>query len=274
MHVEILMSHMGVTHDSKGLGQPGAKREAGADETPLPSGEASLYKSATMRLAYLAQDRPDVQFASKELARYMQAPSRFDLQQLKRAVRYLKAVPRLAQRFPMQDVPERVTTFTDSDFAGCQLSRRSTSCCMIFWGKHCLRSSSTTQAVVSLSSGEAEFYSAVKGASVSLGMIALMADMGVTPGQPISLRVDSTACLGTAGRKGAGRIRHIATPSLWLQQTVNSGRLALSKVEGKENPADLGTKVLGGPAIHTILGRMGYARLSGQSKLALKAAVP
>ena len=70
-----------------------------------------------MRLAYLAQDRLDLQFASKELARYMQSPTRFDLQQLKRAVRYLKVVPRLAQRFPLQDVPERVTTFTDSDFA-------------------------------------------------------------------------------------------------------------------------------------------------------------
>ena len=272
-HVEILMSHLGLNKDSKSLGQPGAKREAGADETPLGNQEARLYKSATMRLAYLAQDRPDLQFVSKELARYMQSPSRFDLQQLKRAVRYLKAVPRLVQRFTMQDTPDGLTTFTDSDFAGCILSRKSTSCCMIFWGKHLLRSSSTTQAVLSLSSGEAEFYSAVKGASVSIGMVALLADMGVTPKKPISLRVDSTACLGTAGRRGAGRIRHIATPSLWIQRAVNDGRLDLSKVDGKDNPADLGTKVLGGPAINQILGRIGFVKLTGNSKLALKASV-
>ena len=131
---------------------------------------------------------------------------------------------------------------------------------MIFWGKHLLRSSSTTQAVLSLSSGEAEFYAAVKGASVSIGMVALLADMGVTPRKPISLRVDSTACLGTAGRRGAGRIRHIATPSLWIQRAVNDGLLDLSKVDGKDNPADLGTKVLGGPAINQILGRIGFVK--------------
>ena len=106
------------------------------------------------------------------------------------------------------------------------------------------RSTSTTQAIVSLSSGEAEFYAAVKGGSVGIGVASLMADMGQELARPILLRVDSTACLGMAGRKGAGRVRHILTPCLWLQRAVSEGRLELEKIDGALNPADLGTKAV------------------------------
>ena len=137
-----------------------------------------------------------------------------------------------------------------------------------------LRSSSTTQAIVSLSSGESEFYSAVKGCSVAMGIKSLMKDMGLVLSQPILLKVDSTACLGMAGRKGAGRVRHIHTPCLWLQQCVASRTVELQKVLGTENPADLGTKVLSKDVITKIVKHLGFVSLVGRSRMALRAAVP
>eukprot|EP00929_Paragymnodinium_shiwhaense_P114696 TRINITY_DN83169_c0_g1_i1.p1 TRINITY_DN83169_c0_g1~~TRINITY_DN83169_c0_g1_i1.p1 ORF type:complete len:160 (-),score=28.37 TRINITY_DN83169_c0_g1_i1:263-697(-) len=142
---------------------------------------------------------------------------------------------------------------------------------MVFWGDHLLRSTSTTQAIVSLSSGEAEFYSCVKGASIAIGVMSLLADLGVQPRQPPLLRVDSSACLGMAGRKGAGKVRHIHTPCLWLQRAVADGRLVLAKIEGAVNPADLGTKALPAASIKKILADIGYVCVSGRSALALKA---
>ncbi len=53
------------------------------------------YMSSTLRLSYLAQDRVDVQYCSKELARSMQAPTVWDKQQLHRAVRYLHGAGRV-----------------------------------------------------------------------------------------------------------------------------------------------------------------------------------
>ena len=38
--------------------------------------ERAEYRSMTMRMAYIAQDRPDLPFASKELARQMQSPTK------------------------------------------------------------------------------------------------------------------------------------------------------------------------------------------------------
>ena len=173
----------------------------------------------------------------------------------------------------MQEMPKQLAAYSDADFAGCLKSRKSTSCSLVFFGGHLLRASSTTQGVIALSSGESEFYAAVKSASVSLGMKAMVADLGVNLKTPIKLYVDSTACMGAAGRRGAGRIRHIATSTLWLQNAVGEGRIALAKVLGTANPADIGTKVLGGTVLTGLLKRCGLLYLDGRSELTLRAAV-
>ena len=41
-----------------------------------------------------------------------------------------------------------------------------------------------------------------------------------------------------------GKVRHIETKYLWVQDLVKDGRLKLLKVKGTENPADIGTKHL------------------------------
>ena len=272
-HVQILMKQLGITSTSKNLGQPGSKRERDAAEEPLSAEETTLYKSCAMRLIYLAMDRVDIQFTAKELARRVQSPTKEDMQHMKKCVRYLKGKPRLIQRYAMQEMPEQLTGFSDADFAGCTTSRKSTSSSIVFFGQHLLRSSSTTQNVIALSSGESEFYAAVKSTSVLLGMKAMMSDLGVDLRTPIKLHVDSTACLGAAGRRGAGRIRHIATSTLWVQNAVGEGRIVLAKVAGTENPADLGTKVLSGTVLTRLLKRCGLVHLEGQSELTLHAEV-
>ena len=52
----------------------------------------------------------------------------------------------------------------------------------------------------------------------------------------------SSAALGICSRQGLGKLRHLDTHTLWVQQAVRSGRLQLKKVPGESNPADLLTK--------------------------------
>jgi hypothetical protein len=99
---------------------------------------------------------------------------------------------------------------------------------------------STTQAVVALSSGEAELYSLTKGAANTLGMMSLGADFGMTFHAKVSS--DSSAAIGMVNRTGAGKLRHIRVQYLWIQDVVRSGQLGLDKVPGADNPADLLTK--------------------------------
>ena len=53
---------------------------------------------------------------------------------------------------------------------------------------------------------------------------------------------DSTAAKGTASRAGIGRIKHLDVGWCWIQQTVESGKIVLVKINGKCNPADFLTK--------------------------------
>ena len=133
-----------------------------------------------MRLAYLSVDRIELQFASKELARSMAEPTTADVEALKRCIRFLLKYPRCIQSFERQEiVPKQITCYSDSNFAGCLQSRKSTSSCKIFYGKHLPKSTSTTQAVVSHSSAEAEIYAAVKAAAAGIGCFSMMRDLGV-----------------------------------------------------------------------------------------------
>ena len=109
-------------------------------------------------------------------------------------------------------------------------------------GSHLLKSWSSTQGLISLSSGEAEFYGVTKAAGIALGMKALMRDLGVIT--PVRVWTDSSATVGICGRQGLGKLRHIDTRCLWIQQKLRAGALELRKVRGEVNPADLFTKHL------------------------------
>ena len=105
-----------------------------------------------------------------------------------------------------------------------------------------IKALSRTQTNIALSSGEAEFYSMVSATSEALGLKAMTDDYG-SPLDPW-LYVDASAAIGVAQRSGLGKIRHLDTGSLWLQQAVKDKQIGLLKVKGTENPADLMTKVL------------------------------
>ena len=91
-----------------------------------------------------------------------------------------------------------------------------------------------------MSSGEAEFYAAIKGACEGLGIKSLLADLGFQV--KVEVVQDSTAAKGTASRAGIGKIKHLDVGWCWIQQTVENGDIKLIKIDGKINPADFLTK--------------------------------
>ena len=81
----------------------------------------------------------------------------------------------------------------------------------------------------------------------------MLEDLGVDISQDTHIdkavpevRVDACAGRGIAVRRGPGRIRHIVTPTLWVQKLTQDGNVNSTKIPGISNPADLGTKHLGG----------------------------
>ena len=111
-------------------------------------------------------------------------------------------------------------------------------------GQHLLKSWSSTQIAVSLSSGEAEFYGVVKASGIGLGFQALLGDLGYV--LPIRVWTDSSATMSICARVVLGKLRHIDTNSLWIQAGVRTGAILLHKVQWEVDPVDLFTKHLSG----------------------------
>ena len=109
-------------------------------------------------------------------------------------------------------------------------------------GKHLLKTWSSTQPSISLSSGEAEYYGLIKAAGIALGHQSLMRDLGLEVG--VRVWTDSSAAMGVCGRAGLGKLRHVQTHTLWVQERVRTGAIQLRKIHGEVNPADLFTKHL------------------------------
>ena len=110
-------------------------------------------------------------------------------------------------------------------------------------GSHCLKTWSSTQKTISLSSGEAELHAAVRTTGEVIGVM----QMGLEMGEEMSaeVKVDSKAALGMVGRRGNGKLRHVRVGTLWLQQLEEEdGAVAFAHVRGTQNPADLMTKHL------------------------------
>ena len=140
-------------------------------------------------------------------------------------------------KFEDQVRPQCLQAWTDTDHAGCLSTRKSTSGGSAVWGGHCIKTWSSTQAIIALSSGEAEYYGVVKASSTGLGCKSLMADLGQNI--QISVHTDAEAAKGIASRMGLGKTRHIDVNFLWVQERVRKGDISLAKIMGTENPADL-----------------------------------
>ena len=238
--VERLVADCGL-EGCKSMATPGVRASFAEleEDVPLPQQLHTAFRGAAARGNYLSTDRLDAHFACKEICRWMATPSEHSWKAMKRLCRYLSGLPRLVYVYRQQEV-ELVDIYTDIDWAGCPKTRKSTSGGCLMLGRHTLKHWSSTQSGVSLSSGEAEFHGVVKGAGMGLGYQALLQDLGIHA----ELRVwtDSSAAIGIAGRQGLGKLRHLDTHTLWLQQAVRSKRLELKKVLGTANPADVLTK--------------------------------
>ena len=240
-HVEKLLLELGLA-GSKPVSTPGIKasmEQHNSDEA-LHDSKVTHFRGLAARSNYLSADRPDCQFSAKEVCRFMAKPTKLSVEGLKRLGRYLCGQKRLVYMYRWQDQVDALDVYADTDHAGCLRTRKSTSGGCVMLGAHLLKSWASTQPTITLSSGEAELHGVVKGSAAGLGMLSLLADLGVR----IRLRVwtDSTASIGICKRQGLGKVRHLDVQDLWVQQRVRSGDFDLYKIPGERNPGDLFTK--------------------------------
>ncbi|GJS22963.1 putative ribonuclease H-like domain-containing protein [Tanacetum coccineum] len=118
--------------------------------------DVHLYRSMIGSLMYLIAYRPDIMFAVCACARFQVTPKVSHLHVVKRIFRYLKGQPKLGLWYP-RDSPFNLEDFSDSDYAGASLDRKSIIGGFQFHCKRLISWQCKKQTVVANSTTEAEY---------------------------------------------------------------------------------------------------------------------
>nr|GEX15065.1 uncharacterized mitochondrial protein AtMg00810-like [Tanacetum cinerariifolium] len=121
--------------------------------------DVHLYRSMIGSLMYLTASRPSIMFAVCACARFQVTPKVSHLHAVKRIFRYLKGQPKLGLWYP-RDSPFDLEAFSDSDYAGASLDRKSTTGGCQFLSKRLISWQCKKQIIVANSTTEAEYVAA------------------------------------------------------------------------------------------------------------------
>jgi len=261
-HIEALIEELGLQQAKVAVTPRVKLTETQVQEreaTPLLQGSRiTQFRSCTMRAKYLEADRADISESVKCLSQYMAKPREGHFNELTRLVKYLKGERRHMTEFIRQE-PCDLTTSTDSDWAGDVVNRRSTSGVAIQRGRHLIRHMCNLQNVVSLSSAEAEFYALTKGSAATLGVQSHLRDWAME--LSITMQTDSSSGMAFGNRRGLGKMRHIQTRYLWIQEHVASRTLRIKKIDGTLNLSDILTKAHGKDHLLSVCRQLGQVRV-------------
>ena len=121
-HRSSILEAFDLTEESKGITVP-AEPEAISkedEEEELDAEETRTFRSLAARANYLGQDRPDIQYSTKEVCRGMARPNRAAMKKMKRLARYLLEVPEGVIRYDgWVEKLDKIQTYVDSDWVGC-----------------------------------------------------------------------------------------------------------------------------------------------------------
>ena len=135
---------------------------AGIVPNPMDPERARAYRMSATQFKHLVVDRPDIQHATKEVAKHMSDPLVHHWQMLPTVGRYTKGVPRFVQAFKWMSRFIDINGCSDFDWVGDRMRRRSASGGVCVMSKHVIKTWSSTQQVRAASSAEVEFYVFIK----------------------------------------------------------------------------------------------------------------
>ncbi|GKB03244.1 putative ribonuclease H-like domain-containing protein [Tanacetum coccineum] len=206
--------------------------------------EFSKVKTSTSMigcLMYLTASRPDIMFAVCLCARFQVTPKVSHMNAVKRIFRYLKHQPKLGLWYP-KDYPFHLEAFSDSDYAGDNHDRRSTSGGCQYLGRRLVSWQCKKQTIVAISSTEAEYVAAASCCGQVLWMQNQLFDYGFNfMNTDIHIDNESTICI-VKNPVFHSKTKHIQIRHHFIRDCYEQRLINVVKVHTDDNVADLLTK--------------------------------
>ncbi|WVZ99464.1 hypothetical protein U9M48_044755 [Paspalum notatum var. saurae] len=209
-----------------------------------PVADPTLYRSLVGALQYLTFTRPDLAYAVQQVCLHMHDPREPHLTAVKRILRYLQGTTDLGLLLGCTP-SSALTVYTDTDWAGCPNTRRSTSGYAVFLGDNLISWSSKRQQTVSRSSAEPEYRAVANGVAEASWLRQLLQELHHPPQRTTLVYCDNVSAVYLSSNPVQHqRTKHIEIDLHFVWERVAAGVVRVLHVPTSSQFADLFTKGL------------------------------
>ncbi|RVW64923.1 Retrovirus-related Pol polyprotein from transposon RE1 [Vitis vinifera] len=215
------------------------------------------YQRLVGHLIYLSHTRPDIGFAVSAVSQFMHNPTEEHMEAVYRILRYLKMTPGKGLFFRKTENRD-TEVYSDADWAGNIIDRRSTSgYCSFVWG-NLITWRSKKQSFVARSSAEAEYRALAQGIYEGIWIKRVLSELGQTSSSPILMMCDNQAAISIAKNPvHHDRTKDVEIDRHFITEKVTSETVKLNYVPTKHQTADILTKALPRPNFEDLTCKLG-----------------
>ncbi|XP_050908209.1 secreted RxLR effector protein 161-like [Lathyrus oleraceus] len=192
-----------------------------------------LYASVVESLMYAQVcTRPDIAFAVGILGRYQSNPGMDHWKAVKKVLRYLKGTKDCMLMYRQTNNLD-VIGYSDSDFAGCVDSRKSTSGYIFMMADGAISWRSTKQTLVTTSTMEVEFVSFFEATSHGVWLKSFISGLRIMDSisKPLKIFCDNSATIFMAkNNKSGSRSKHIDIKYLAIRERVKDKIVVINHI--------------------------------------------
>ncbi|RVW76784.1 Retrovirus-related Pol polyprotein from transposon TNT 1-94 [Vitis vinifera] len=218
------------------------------------------YASAVGSLMYAQVcTRPDIAYIVGMLGRYLSNPGMDHWRAAKRVMRYLQRTKEYMLTYRRLDQLELIG-YSDSDFVGCQDSRRSTSGYIYLLAGGAISWRSAKQTLVTSSTMEAEFVACYEASNQGIWLRNFVTGLRVLDGieRPLKIFCDNkSAVLYSNNNRSSTKSKYIDIKFLVVKEKVQSGQISIEHIGTNSMIADPLTKGLPPKVFHEHTAHMG-----------------
>ncbi|GKD98897.1 putative ribonuclease H-like domain-containing protein, partial [Tanacetum coccineum] len=209
-----------------------------ATDAAEPDVDVHLYRSMIGSLMYLTSSRPDIMFAVCACLRFQVTPKASHMHAVKRIFRYLKGQPTLGLWYP-KDSPLDLIAYSDSDYAGASIDRKSTTGGCQFLGCRLISWQCKKQTIVANSTTEAEYIAASNCCGQVLWLQNQLLDYGYNF-MKTKIHIDNESTISVIKNPVAhSKTKHIEIRFHFIRDSYEKRLIEMVKIHIDYNVADL-----------------------------------
>jgi len=208
--------------------------------------------------------RPDIAFAVGRLAQHVEKPTKSLWVAVKRVLRYIAGTRSVGILY-QGSISLTPIAYSDSDWGGCTLNRKSTSGYVFLMAGGAVSWKSKKQGCVAQSSSEAEYMALSAAVKEAIWLSNLVGfSSAATEPSPILINVDNQGSIKMAKNDASGtRTKHIDIQYHFVRDSLAEGLFSIDYCPTSEMAADLLTKPLARTLLEKFKNTIGLRSIAG-----------